>query len=331
MREDESQSMNPVTSLHYAVSEWAKHWNDWQWYHDRYCDYVMGPLHRKIYPRYKNATRVMEQNWDNLIVFDACRHDLFEEFIDITQFDQYDTKISLGSNTGEWTIRNFRDEDYKTRFGDTVYVTGNISVSRRITGQNFHEIYNVWEDHFDEELGAVPPETVIETARRARREHPNKRLVIHILQPHCPFIARDGAGGYTNEVFDPPNEQKTSYIWHDLAQGNVNLNSLVEAYGETLRIGWEETEPLLEELDGRTAVTSDHGNMYGERPWPYLMPVYAHPTKTRPDGLVRVPWGIIEADDERPEITDEGVQGRSENDEIDEQILQDQLEALGYA
>lgn len=93
-----------------------------------------------------------------------------------------------------------------------MYVTGNISVSRRITGQNFHEIYNVWKNQLNEGIGAVPPEAAVETVRQARDEHPQKRLVVHILQPHCPFIARDGAGGYTNDVFEPPNEQETSYV-----------------------------------------------------------------------------------------------------------------------
>lgn len=323
--------MSLATSFRYVVNEWAEHYDDWQWYHDRYCDYVMGPLHRKVHPRYKNAMRVMDQDWDNLVVFDACRRDLFEDFIDLSEFDRYTTRTSLGSNTGEWTVRNFRDESHNTEFGDTVYVTGNISVSRRITGQNFHEIYNVWEDHFDEEIGAVPPEAVVETARKAREEHPNKRLVVHILQPHCPFIARDEAGGYTNDVFESPNEQKTSYVWHDLAKENVTLDSLVEAYGGTLRIGWEAAEPLLADLGGRTVVTSDHGNMYGERPWPYVMPIYAHPTKTRPEELVQVPWGVIEADGERPDIVDDGGKGKSEADAIDDEVLQDQLEALGYA
>lgn len=60
------------------------------------------------------------------------------------------------------------------------------------------------------------------------------------------------------------------------------------------------------------------------------MPIYAHPTKTRSEELVRVPWGIIEADGERPDITDDGVKGESETDAIDDDVLQDQLEALGY-
>jgi hypothetical protein len=289
----------------------------------------MGPAHRKIYPKYSNAIRVIDQDWDNLIVFDACRSDLFESFIDISQFDSYETVTSLGSNTGEWTERNFCDSDYRTKFGDTVYITANISVSRRISGDNFHQIYNMWENHFVDDLRSVPPEPVIETALEARNKYPNKRLIIHILQPHCPFISRNG-DDYTRDVFEPPNEQKTSYIWHDLAQGNVSREALIEAYGETLRIGWEAAEPLLNAFDGRTVVTSDHGNMYGERPWPYLMPIYAHPTKVRASELVEVPWGVFEATGKRPQIIDSGVKGQSRDDEIDDETLNEQLKALGY-
>lgn len=272
----------------------------------------------------------MDQDWDNLVIFDACRHDLFERVIGTDQFDSYETVTSLGSNTGEWTVRNFRDEEHQSEFGDTVYVTGNISVSRRIDGGNFHDIYDVWRAGFDETIGAVPPEAVVEAARGAYSEYPHKRLVVHILQPHCPFLDRKDET-YTSDVFEPPNEQETDYVWHDLAQGNVSLDALIEAYGETLRIGWEAAEPLIDELDGRTVVSSDHGNMYGERPWPYLMPIYAHPTKTRPKELVEVPWAVLEAEGDRRRITDGGVSGSSADDDIDAETLEIQLEALGYA
>lgn len=315
-------------SLSKAVSEYATHWNDHQWYHDRYCDYVMGPIQRHVYPGDRDAIRVMDQDWDNLVVFDACRYDLFEDIVGTDRFDSYETVWSLGSNTGEWTLRNFRNDDHQTTFGDTVYVTGNISVSRRVSGRNFHDIYNVWETGFNEGIGCVPPDAVLNAAREANETYPNKRLVVHVLQPHCPFITRDGHR-YTSDVFEPPNVQRESYVWHDLMKGNVSYEAFMEAYGETLRLGWEIIEPLFDELNGRTVVTADHGNMMGERPWPYVMQVYAHPTRTRPEPLVRVPWGVVEADD-RPRITDEGV-SKTVDQDIDEGVLQSQLEALGYA
>ena len=82
-----------LSSVQYAMGEWVNNWNDRIWYTDRYSDYVMGPLHRNIYPRYKNHIRIMQQDWDNLIIFDACRNDLFEEFLDISQFDEYKKKL----------------------------------------------------------------------------------------------------------------------------------------------------------------------------------------------------------------------------------------------
>lgn len=136
-------NMGILSQIKYAMTEWSDNWNDRIWYTDRYSDYVMGPLHRNVYPKYRGSIRVMQQDWDNLIVFDACRHDLFEDFINVSQFDEYETRVSLGSNTGEWTTRNFCDEDHRTHFGDTVYVIGNIAVSRRVTNQNFHQMYHV--------------------------------------------------------------------------------------------------------------------------------------------------------------------------------------------
>ncbi|WP_186313321.1 hypothetical protein [Halorubrum salsamenti] len=53
----------------------------------------------------------MDEEWDNLIILDACRLDLFEETIDTGQFDEYRHVWSRGSKTDEWTYNNFIDEE----------------------------------------------------------------------------------------------------------------------------------------------------------------------------------------------------------------------------
>lgn len=68
----------------------------------------------------------MEQDWDTLIVLDACRHDLFETVVDIDQFDEYRHVVSLGGATPKWTRRNFAEET----FSDTVYVASDPYTSK---------------------------------------------------------------------------------------------------------------------------------------------------------------------------------------------------------
>jgi hypothetical protein len=324
--------MSSLSGVSYALSELRKHADDPNWYRERFIDYGLGGVHRRIWPRYRGSTRVMDEDWDNLIVLDACRRQLFESVIDIGDaFDEYRTIRSLGSNTGEWTVRNFNDDSHRTEFGDTVYVTSNVVMSRRITEPTFHRLDEVWQDAFDDELGTVPPEPVVDRAIQARDAYPNKRLVTHVLQPHQPFItpATDG-NGYSADperVFGSGTVLEEDNVWYDLAAGNVNVETVKEAYARTLEIGWTAVRRLLDELSGRTVVTTDHGNMWGERASPFPVPIYGHPTRVRCRQLVDVPWGVVEAIGDRPEITEGRVRGIGSSGEADPR---EQLGALGY-
>jgi hypothetical protein len=80
-------------------------------------------------------------------------------------------------------------------------------------------------------------------------------------------------------------------------------------------------------VDGRTVITSDHGNLVGERAWPVPVRLYGHPEGIRHPALVKVPWAVIEGDGRRA-VVDEGVHAvTGEADEVVEQRLRD----LGYA
>lgn len=227
-------------------------------------------------------------------------------------------------------MRNFMNDAHRTRFGDTVYVAGNVVVSRRIDVPTFHRLEEVWAEAFDEDLGSVPPEPVVERAVEMRESHPDKRLIVHLLQPHQPFLGQSEDGEYTSDpaiVFGPETTLDRDNIWLDLAARNVPLEPVKRAYANTLKIAWKAVQPLLETLSERTVVTADHGNMWGELGFPVPVPVYGHPTQVRCPALVDVPWGVIESDDPRPEITEGGVRGvgREATD-----ITETQLRALGY-
>lgn len=324
--------MAVVSALKYVISEFLAHYDDRNWYRERFIHYGLGGVHRRIWPRYENSTRVMQEDWDNLIVLDACRRSVFESVVDTDSvFDEYGTIRSLGSNTGEWTIRNFCDPHHQTRFPDTVYVTANVVVSRRIDNPTFHRLDEVWKEAFVDEIGTVPPEPLVNRALEARNTYPDKRFIVHVLQPHEPFIRPANTEcGYTADpgrVFKPGTALDKSNIWLDLAAGNVDVDTVKHAYRRNLQAGWREVERLIDGLSGRTVVTSDHGNMWGEPGFPFPVPIYGHPTQVRCSELVDVPWGVVESAGDRPEITDGDVRGVGTPDTDQTRA---QLDALGY-
>lgn len=51
------------------------------------------------------AEGIMEKDWDNLIILDACRHDLYEEM----KREKIDKRVTLGSTSKEFIEKNFGD------------------------------------------------------------------------------------------------------------------------------------------------------------------------------------------------------------------------------
>jgi hypothetical protein len=297
-----------------ALSELRANYDDPEWRRDRLVDRVSGPLSKRYYGT--GGIDVPASEWDNLLVLDACRADVFEAVATLDDFDGYDRVTSRASMTTEWTRKNWTEGS----FGDTVYVTANPLVSKHAP-ESFFDLRDVWDDGFDDDHGTVLPGTLADAARDAFRE--DKRLVAHFVQPHAPFYATDLGldrvrPSWATDV--PYNE------WEAVRNGDCSAAAALAGYAETLERGLEAALALAADLPGRTVLTSDHGDLYGQRVWPLGMRLYGHPRGHRHPDLVEVPWAVL--DGERREVTDEGT-NRAEA--VEEAVVADRLEALGYA
>jgi hypothetical protein len=83
----------------------------------------------------------------------------------------------------------------------------------------------------------------------------------------------------------------------------------------------------MTELQGKTVVTADHGQMIGERSAPLPVTDYGHPPGLYTEQLVKVPWLIYE-NGPRREITADAA--ASEDADVSEEAVQDRLADLGY-
>jgi len=257
---------------------------------------------------------VFAEDWDNLLILDACRYDYFadESSLDGT----LESRISRASATREWVHANFTDR----RLHDVVYVSANPNY-RKVAddiGAEVHAYVDVWQDDtlVGEENTIVPPETVTEHALDAAERYPNKRLLVHYVQPHYPFIGPTG-----EEHFDPAATLKQISREYD-----VTSELLERAYRENVEIALEEADRLVQSLSGKTVVSSDHGELLGERLFPIPLRAYGHPVGVYMDELVRVPWHVHEDGDRRRIV----AEAPSERDDVDERELESQLRNLGY-
>jgi broad specificity phosphatase PhoE len=129
--------------------------------------------------------------------------------------------------------------------------------------------------------------------------------------------------GHINE------EENDSPFWWELMTGQVtvDIETIWEAYGETLDRTLPHVEELTETLPGKTVVTSDHGNMIGERSKPIPGREWGHPPQMYTPQLVNVPW--LECDfEERKRTTSE--QRAADAAEVDDEVVNERLRTLGY-
>lgn len=316
--------MSFLDTLSYISTEVRANYGDRYWWKGRFVHRILPKIHT-VYPGFDGSISVMEEDWDNLFILDACRADLFEQVAEMNQFDRYRRVTSNASMTEEWTLRNFAGK----HFDDTVYVTGNPYISKH-ANDSFYALEEVWYHEFDEAVRTVQPESLVSAAEKAHAEYPNKRLIVHFMQPHYPFIGASNLQ-FSGLDIDMALHDQTSRDegpttpWEALEHGLVDRSAVWTAYRDNLTYVLKHAFALADHLSGKTVVTSDHGNMIGERTWPVPLRLYGHPRGVRHPSLTEVPWG--ELDGERRDVTT----GRAETaTEVDQEALSDHLRDLGY-
>lgn len=143
---------------------------------------------------------IEEDDWDHLIVLDACRYDYFEKNYSAFLGGELEKVKSRASATPEWLTKTFDGFRYNIK-----YITANPFVNRRglpineltdnydsdwYAGDKFTEIREAWIEEWHEK-GTVHPEDLKEYAKENISEEDTQNI-IHFIQPHRPFISYDG-------------------------------------------------------------------------------------------------------------------------------------------
>jgi hypothetical protein len=317
-------------NIRYALTEIRKHGTDIQWWRKRFLTHIVSKYY-ELNPPPSNP--LVEQEWDNVLLLDACRYDLFEEVLAEHPISgSLERRRSVGSGTPEYLKKNFEGH----QLHDTVYVTANPYVNTKLPSDTFHKVIPVWKSGWDSELQTVPPEAVRDNVLEADRKHPNKRIIAHFNQPHVPFIGDvrlDGreVSAIRQEALgkERPNPaERIPTPFDQLATGHRSYQEVYEAYRSNLVRVVPVVNELLETLEGLTAVTSDHGNAFGEFARPFPIRVYGHPIGILIPALTEVPWHVSKNGD-RKNISEEEPVNNTGCEDIDQDV-ESRLRQLGY-
>ncbi len=258
-------------------------------------------LRKLVFPKmWKKGFNILSEYWDCLIILDACRYDFFEKIYgEFIKGGKLERRTSLATETTSFLLRNFNG-----KYDDIVYVTANPFVDELLEGR-FHRIVPVWKYGWSNELGTVHPRKTYEYALKALKRYKNKRLIVHFIQPHFPFISPkiedDTFKELRNAVIEgrEPNIRNRKRSLRRISSldlyVDVDRHVLEKAYESNLRLVLPYVYRLMLFVRGRSIVTADHGEAFGER-LHRLVPikVYGHPPDIPMRELLEVPWLVFD-------------------------------------
>lgn len=269
---------------------------------------------------------VTKEDWDYLIILDACRYDDFEELHTKYLDGELEKKESKGSSTLDWVVNNFNSHQHDiSYFSSNPYINSNgISLKETKWGsscgydwtatEHFKEIIDIWDSGWDKELGTVHPKKVNEEVLDKINEV-NYKPIIHYMQPHAPFISNGKSRKLRRIRKGIRNKDSSSKLMKKIRSKletsledkeismkmgmlmNLGVSDLLsylknngaeeklrKYYRQNLELALEHVSNLIEELEGKIIVTSDHGEAFGEQG------IWEHHVETYIPALTEVPW-----------------------------------------
>lgn len=272
-------------------------------------------LASQLRPKTSDELEYLHEDWDIMILLDACRYDtLAAEHADRELPGSVRAERSPATTTAVWVDKTFGGAG---ELHDVVYLDANGRYSIVDTESSLHAYIPAWttDDAGSDSPNIVPPDGMADTLVKTANDYPNKRILAHFVQPHTPFLG-EGA-------IDIPRGPNARTLVRDHGISRTALN---DAYRENLSLALDEVERILDDLNGTVVLTSDHGELLGERLWPLPARDYGHPYSVEHPVLRTVPWYEIDCG-HREIVADPPDEQPDMNANAD---LNKHLAALGY-
>lgn len=269
------------------------------------------------------AQPVHEDDWDYLVILDACRFDYFERLYSDYLDGELEKVRSRASSTQPWLWKTFPDEYEYSYLSTNPFVNGDDFALSHFSSRyedwsavdHFREVIDLWKTDWNEEKDTVLPEKVAEAAVEHKEKKP---LIIHFVQPHCPYLDHDTemTEFYTRKLMDKTTGSKGlfwefvasvfhvfPFEWQDRLKKVIGIKRkksiekvvdevgeerLKELYESNVVAALKAVKSLSDSVDGKVVVSADHGEMLGENG------EYGHELFRDESVLREVPW--FEAD-----------------------------------
>ena len=211
---------------------------------------------------------IFEKPWNTFIVLDSCR--LYEFYYHALKLMKkkcrLESRFSTGGDTEEFLSTQMCGKD----FSDTTILTANPMLNNGWLTKKGYEpikaknIEPVWDYGWDEELGTVPPKSMMDAFYKFKDED---KLIMWFMQPHWPFIEgdkllmkKDIDMWKENPKYYQGNSEKS--CWWALRNGLTDIYTVSYYYKLSLINIMSYVNEIVKNRKGTIIITSDHGNTY---------------------------------------------------------------------
>lgn len=249
---------------------------------------------------------IVNKDWDNLIILDACRADYFDKHSSIGG------EQSMVTSRGNWSLefirKNFQQEEYH----DIVVVTTNpyYQECKYINDDTFHKLISI-------PTSRVESDDLTENVITILDDYPKKRVIVHYMKPHAPHV-----GATANRFKRAFKNDDFPGMFGLYERRIISKETLERSYLETMKFIEDEVQTLINNLKGKTVITSDHGENLGEVQHGMMQLEHGNPT---PECRL-VPWLECKYENRKKIIK----QPPDDPTNIAQSELAEQLSKLGY-
>ena len=238
---------------------------------------------------------ILNQDWDILVILDACRYDLFGEvYKEFFNQGKLRKAISPATWTIEWFNKIFDGEYYD----DIIYISSNVFLNskkkmthtskgdtRSFFGKNhFFKVIDVWDWGWNKRTKTIHPRKINAGFIKYYLKYPKKRFILHYIQPHQPYLTLP-----KEEISNKQSKVKSSLLrqignsylpeeinWKIKKILNISpseiekiyrekgWNGIKEIYKNEIRLVLNHVKILTDSISANFLITADHGERLGE-------------------------------------------------------------------
>jgi hypothetical protein len=236
----------------------------------------------------KLDAKIHNTDWDTLVVFDACRYDYLHDEYDNFPYvrnGSVEKVMSPGSATEESAPRMFPGEyDFNLYSANKLVYTNGI-IDDWDPEETFNRVIEIESSTHNETRFTPSPQDEITFVQEKKKEINEHKSVLWMMQPHTPY-------------FGDVQLNISSYQMDDDKLKDSSFKHLIrESYRGNVRQALWIATSLLGMLDGKIAITSDHGELLFDKTIRMGSEKYGHYPNSSHSKLRNIPWIEMEADE----------------------------------